>query len=183
MYSIFIVLIAFFLAIIEIEIEGCQGWAENLPTAKLVDTKRSLTVYHLYMFSFVLLILCGTFFVKSYDYTFYDFLYILTMAIMVVFLEDIYWFVLNPCYGFKRIADVWWHAKWGPIPIIYVFLPIIIVLLAWWSGYIDTFGRSLVTILGGTLVIFALSPLYQMLYKWLHRSKATVTSTENLTIT
>ena len=170
MFSIFVVLIAFFLALLEIEVEGCRGWAEDIPTPKLIDTKRSLTLYHVYLFCFVLIIMCAVFFIRSYDFTFFDFLYILALTIMVMFLEDIYWFMLNPCYGFKKLGQSWWHAKLGPIPIVYVVLPVIATLLAWGSGYIETFGRSLVTLLIGTAIIFFLSFLYHPFYKWTHKN-------------
>jgi hypothetical protein len=48
------------------------------------------------------------------------------------------WFVLNPHYGIKnfRKGKIWWHKTWwGPVPALYWFLLIIVILLIY-------FGRT-----------------------------------------
>jgi len=48
------------------------------------------------------------------------------------------WFVLNPHYGIKnfRKGKIWWHKQWwGPVPALYWFLLIIVIVLIY-------FGRA-----------------------------------------
>jgi hypothetical protein len=50
----------------------------------------------------------------------------------MVFLEDFFWFVLNPHYGIKnfRKGRIWWHKDWwGPVPALYWPLLIIVIVL------------------------------------------------------
>jgi hypothetical protein len=50
----------------------------------------------------------------------------------MVFLEDFLWFVLNPYYGIKnfRKGKIWWHKQWwGPVPALYWFLLIAVIVL------------------------------------------------------
>jgi len=56
----------------------------------------------------------------------------------MVFLEDFLWFVLNPHYGIKnfRKGKIWWHKPWwGPVPALYWFLLVIVIVLIY-------FGRA-----------------------------------------
>src|SRR5450830_1433060 len=60
----FVLLLAFFFAKVEIQIEGAEGWAVNLPTWRIEQHLlltlfwggRAMTGYHAWMFTFIALI-------------------------------------------------------------------------------------------------------------------------------
>ncbi len=114
-------LLAFFFAHVEIEIEGAAGWAANLPTWRvdhhwLLDLAwggRTMTGYHAWVFPFIFL--------------FFHFPMAATCriswrsecqalgAIMFFWIaEDFLWFALNPAFGIDRFdpAHAWWHKHW-----------------------------------------------------------------------
>ena len=112
---------AFLWAKMEIEIEGSEGWAANLPTWKVEEHKlldwfyggRPLTGYHVWAFAFVFfafhfpLLWVGTWSVR---------LEMAAVGSYVVFwvIEDFLWFLLNPQYGLRKFSrqHVWWHKHW-----------------------------------------------------------------------
>lgn len=114
-------------ALLEIQVEGVEGWAEELPTwrtrnrwTRLVLGTRPLTGYHLYAFPFVGVLAhvpCGLG-VRGSLWT----LELRILAFLALFwvLEDFFWFVLNPDYGLRgfRPERAWWHAEhwWGIMP-------------------------------------------------------------------
>jgi hypothetical protein len=132
----FAALISFISAKFEINIEGKNPWAKDLPTWRVKDRVTSvflgdqpMTGYHLW---FVILIL--TFIHEAY---FFGFnwtpereLQTLAGFCFGVLLEDFFWFVLNPFYGLRKLnrVDAPWHNSWfGPIPGMYWKLSIVIV--------------------------------------------------------
>ena len=55
--AVFVFLFALVFALIEIEIEGKDGWAANLPTAR--NVVGHLTLYHVYMVALAVLVVSG----------------------------------------------------------------------------------------------------------------------------
>ncbi len=133
-------LLGFFFAHVEIEIEGAGGWAANLPTWRiekhwLLDLLwggRPMTGYHAWVFPFIAL--------------FFHFPQVFAgrcswraeakiIACIMLFwvTEDFLWFVLNPAFGIARFspAAVPWHKHWLYLaPVDYwVALGLVIVLL------------------------------------------------------
>jgi len=118
---LWIVILAFFFAKVEIHIEGGDGWAGKLPTwrverHKLLDIfwgGRPMTGYHAWMFTFMALVfhlpvlLTGAF-------TWPLEARILASLMYFWILEDFLWFVLNPEYGLRRFKPhlVSWHGRW-----------------------------------------------------------------------
>jgi len=114
--NVYIFILAIALAILEIQIEGPNGWAKNLPTwrphpnnwyVKLYMKSmsgREATGYHITMFSFVFLIF-------HLPYVFGATLtlehWLQTMSFFIIFsvLWDFLWFVLNPSYPLKKIQE------------------------------------------------------------------------------
>lgn len=146
------------LAFLEVQIEGPNGWAKNLPTWKPLDKKwyarmykrmmsgKDLTGYHIGMFGLVLIVLHGFYFWRI-TWTWEAELQVIGMFFLVAVLWDYLWFVLNPHYGWKKFKPVHiaWHKSWlGPWPLDYYFgLLLFIVFYAlsyvsdWREGAVD----------------------------------------------
>lgn len=126
----FIIIISFIIANLEIQIEGKDGWAKNLPTwrinnklTKLILGRNPFTGFHLWAFLALVTFMHFPFFV-GLAWTISTELKILAMMFLITALEDFLWFVLNPAYGIKKFnsKDVSWHKWLGPIPTLYIFL-------------------------------------------------------------
>lgn len=125
-----VLVLAFFFAKLEIQIEGSDGWASRLPTWRvekhpLLDLfwgGRPMTGYHAWAFSFVALAFhvpylfgCGVSLQMEAR--------ILGSIMLFWIAEDALWFVLNPAFGLRRLSRdaAWWHKHWiGPVPADYV---------------------------------------------------------------
>jgi hypothetical protein len=135
---LFSLLIAFIVAKLEIEIEGSDGWAKNLPTWKLHNKwtrvflgKQPLTGYHLWL---VLTIVASLHFpfVLGYPWSLSLEFKMIALFWVAVIAEDFLWFVLNPAFGFKKFNKTYaiWHQEWvGIFPMLYVRLSSLILLL------------------------------------------------------
>jgi len=134
--------LAVVLALWEIQIEGKNGWAGNLPCWK-VEKKwivkilggRPLTGYHFFMVTFLVLMIHFPFFFTNWDYR--KEMKVLGFLVALLTTEDFLWFVFNPHYGLKKFrkGEIWWHPNWwGPVPDFY-----------WWNmalaGFLIYFGK------------------------------------------
>jgi hypothetical protein len=133
-------LLGFFFAHVEIEIEGAGGWAANLPTWRiehhwLLDLfwgGRPMTGYHAWVFPFVAL-----FFhfpqVFAGRWTWRVEAKIIACIMLFWVTEDFLWFVLNPAFGIARFAPatVPWHKHWlfGAPTDYWVALSLVVFLL------------------------------------------------------
>lgn len=144
---LWVVLLAYFFANIEIQIEGADGWATSLPTWRieehwLLDVfwgSRAMTGYHAWVFPFIALVFhLPIFFIGQWSLR----LECRILACIMVFwvVEDFLWFVLNPAYGVERFTPetVAWHKYWlWGAPIDYwIYLPLSAALL-WFSASRD----------------------------------------------
>lgn len=136
-------LLAYLFAKVEIQIEGGDGWAANLPTWRiekhwLLDVffgGRPLTGYHAWALLFMLLAfhLPG---VLSWSWS-----WALEARLMASFMifwvaEDFLWFVCNPAWGLKRFnrVEVRWHKHWILfLPTDYWTFATVAGWLMWWS--------------------------------------------------
>jgi hypothetical protein len=140
---LFVALLGFFFAMVEIQIEGAAGWAGNLPTWRierhwLLDvfwSGRPLTGYHLWVFSFMALVFhlpvaIGGQWSKKLEAR------ILATLMIFWIMEDFLWFVLNPAYGAGRFfrGEIEWHKHiiLG-LPHDYWIFLILGALLTWYS--------------------------------------------------
>jgi len=133
---IYVFVLALIFALWEIQIEGKNGWAANLPTwrkTKGVINRmtggRPLTGYHFLMNIFLTSVFHLIFLFESWDFE--KELLILILLMIFFLVEDFLWFVLNPAYGLKNFKKgrIWWHPQWiGPLPKSY-YLGIIFILL------------------------------------------------------
>lgn len=133
------------LALLEIEIEGREGWAGRLPTWRLTNAwtrrllgARSLTGYHVYVHLFVLILAHLPYLLGLIRPSITAELRILAFLLLLWTLEDFLWFVLNPAYGIRRFRreEIWWHAPtwWWIMPRDYwIFVPLGVALyiLSW----------------------------------------------------
>lgn len=131
--NLYLYLLMVVLAIVEIQIEGQDGWAAKLPTWRprgdnwynrfyqKVMSGKELTGYHLSVFIFVLMILHLPF-VSSFTWRWWRELEVISIFFLFLVFWDFLWFVLNPHYGLKRFraVEIWWHNQWlGPWPLDY----------------------------------------------------------------
>jgi len=123
---LWVILLAFFFAKVEIQIEGGAGWAANLPTWRieshwLLDIfwgGRAMTGYHAWVFSFMALVfhlpifLTGTWTAKMEAR-------IMGSLMFFWIVEDFLWFLFNPEFGLAKFnpGHVPWHIHWiGYVP-------------------------------------------------------------------
>ncbi len=106
-------------ALMEIHIEGKDGWAAKLPTKKfdgwLIQKilGAPLTGYHLTMTATVLALAhLPILFVQPWSWT-YEAL-VIGFCILHFTLEDFLWFVFNPHFGLRKFRPqyIWWHSRW-----------------------------------------------------------------------
>ena len=120
-YLAWVVVMAFFFANAEIQIEGGAGWATSLPTWRieshwLLDLfwgGRAMTGYHAWVFTFMMLVFLAPMAFNG-RWSWRDFG--LSAAGLIVFwiCEDFLWFLVNPAFGLARFnpVDAFWHKHW-----------------------------------------------------------------------
>lgn len=126
--TIFSLFMAFSIAQLEINIEGKDGWAKNLPTwkiknkwTKIIYGEYPLTGYHLYLIMTVLGFLHFPFFF-GLDWSLSKEFIVLALYCIILLIEDFFWFIFNPHYGFKKFHKhhIVWHHHWiFNVPVMY----------------------------------------------------------------
>jgi len=119
MFVFCVILTAFFLAKVEINMEGKYGYAAKLPVEWRIENQwlRSLiggTSYHFYMGLFLFVYIHGGLIIQGTWTLQKDFLILSYLAFITV-AEDFLWFVLNPYFGirkFKRECIPWFEHRW-----------------------------------------------------------------------
>ena len=189
--GIFVFTAALVFALLEIEIEGKDGWARNLPTwykksgiSKIfskLSSGKPLTGYHLLMLIFILLIFHSGFFI-SMSWNAINEVKVLFAFVIFLIAEDFLWFVFNPYFGIKKFKKekVWWHSnsKWifNLFPADYIVWPIIIlsallvlsITIKYTSIFLSFLAASFYTFLLSVLSIFFVS-FYK---KWYFKLRA-----------
>ncbi len=141
--NIYIFALAVVLAVLEIQIEGPNGWAKNLPTWRPHPQKwysqiyskimsgREFTGYHLTMFIFVFMIFHLPY-VFGLEVTLDHWLKTISYYLMFSVMWDFLWFVLNPHYPLKNFTKEYisWHKRWlGYAPVDYYSVPMMSLLV------------------------------------------------------
>ncbi len=121
--------IAFLLAKVEINIEGRNGWAKELPTWRIHNgitdflfSGAPLTGYHFWMFFMIFVLFHYPYFLGQ-PWNMGIELQLLGLFFYFLIVEDFIWFILNPAYGLKKFnkTHITWHKKWvGMVPLGYV---------------------------------------------------------------
>jgi len=118
--SIFLIVISVIGALLEVQIEGKDGWAGKLPTWRAKNKVISyifgeyeLTGYALYMNLFVMLLLHFPFILGVRWSSSFE-LKVLAFYLFFWLLEDFFWFVFNPHFGIKKFnkESIPWHRSW-----------------------------------------------------------------------
>jgi len=120
-YLAWVLVMAFFFANVEVQIEGGAGWAGALPTWRieqhwLLDIfwgGRAMTGYHAWVFSFMAL----TFFAPlafNGRARWRDAMLALAGLMVFWIVEDWLWFVINPAWGWQQFGPAYvpWHKRW-----------------------------------------------------------------------
>lgn len=139
-----VLLLAFFFAQVEIQIEGSAGWASSLPTWRIEEHwmldafwgSRAMTGYHAWTFPFIALFFhFPLFFAGHFSLA----ALLRSWACIMLFwvCEDFLWFVMNPDYGFAAFSPqrAVWHKHWiAGAPVDYwIFLPLSLLLI--WQSW------------------------------------------------
>lgn len=138
---IWMIVLAFFHSLQEIQIEGKAGWARHLPTFRISTfiTKlligKEITGYHLFMLLMWIIIFHGIYLFQSFNLK--TELIILGLLNWYFIIEDFLFFIINPHYGIKKFkkSNISWHKRF------FCFLPI----SYWWGMIIGT----MLLVLGG----------------------------------
>lgn len=139
-----ILLLSFFFAKVEIQIEGDGGWAANLPTWRieqhwLLDLfwgGRPMTGYHAWAFSFMALAFHLPVFLQG-RWTLQLEARILGSLMLFWICEDFLWFVINPAFGIRKFRPehIPWHKHWCcRVPVDYLVFTVLGEFLLWYSG-------------------------------------------------
>lgn len=123
---IYALLCAILLALLEIQIEGDQGWARNLPTWRINIGNFVLTGYHTFIFLLLLLIFHLPFFFTKW--TMQNECIILTLFILMWLMEDCMWFFMNRKFAQSGQKDDWRYPKLMCIPVFY-FIGMLVALI------------------------------------------------------
>lgn len=116
-------ILAFAVAKFEIQVEGQDGWAKNLPTWKVKNRltevffgEQPLTGYHVWLVVVLLIALHSGFF-AGIAWTLKLELQIIGCFLIAIVAEDFFWFVLNPGFGIKKFNGInaHWHKSWVSI--------------------------------------------------------------------
>src|SRR6185436_6725484 len=180
---------ALLFAMVEIEIEGADGWADKLPTwyrvtpwyARLVSrvlSGKPATGYHMMMFPIPIVSFhLGLAFGMPWSWALEARLFAAYLVFNVIW--DFLWFVLNPHFGWQRFKKgaVWWHnQKWvGRFPIDYwngFALSFVLAALPVFGGDWSVLGHHTVYVIGMvalTALTAALAPVYQRWYAHMRR--------------
>lgn len=114
---VFLVIMSAAWALMEIQIEGNGGWAENLPTwkvknpfPKILSWPTLVDGYHLWMWATTILIFQSPFFF-GWAFNIQNELVAIEMWFLFGLIEDFLWFVFNPAWGIKKffIKEIPWH--------------------------------------------------------------------------
>ncbi|MFH0856737.1 MAG: hypothetical protein V1860_02465 [bacterium] len=174
--TIYFWIIGFFLAILEIQIEGEHGWAAKLPTwrakpggkldkiFKKLAAEKDLTGYHIVLMTFILLVFHLPF-IWSWQWNILSELELLSFFILFAAVWDFLWFVLNPNFSLRTFNPerVWWHKKWiGKFPTDY-YIAVLLCVLFLLPEMIITGGavwHKIVSLLGVNLILTVLSVIF-----------------------
>ena len=136
LYVAHLILTSGLFAQLEIQIEGPEGWAANLPTWKIENqwtrlffSEKPLTGYHTFLITFMITVVHIPYALGMATFSLGAEMRILSFFVLFSIVEDFLWFVMNPDFGLKRFKreHIWWHAPkwWWIMPRDYcLFLPV-----------------------------------------------------------
>ena len=118
-HGMFLFLVATLLALLEVQIEGAEGWARALPTwrvegalIKAITGGRPITGYHVYLWLLLLALLhtpiLFTKITRELEARLLGWFLLLTVS------WDFLWFLWNPSFGLSKFRpdNIWWYSRW-----------------------------------------------------------------------
>jgi hypothetical protein len=116
--GVYLFVIAFVLAQLEIQIEGAHGWAEKLPTwrwqspAVLRWAGKPITGYHVFMVLLIVLFMHLPMMYVGFSRERES--EVLSLYFLLAVFWDFLWFVCNPHFGLARFraGRIWWFRSW-----------------------------------------------------------------------
>jgi hypothetical protein len=188
--AVLLFIYALLFAVVEIEIEGKDGWAMKLPTwfrrspwyARVYGfllSGKPLTGYHalIFLISFVSFHL-GLAFGQPWSWG--GEARVVASYLVWVAIWDFLWFLWNPAFGWRRFrkGEIWWHGgRWlGRLPVDYVnvlWLSFLVVGLPWllrgnsrhFQQHAIYVATMVVLVAGAALA----APLYHRFYDYMRR--------------
>lgn len=166
-------------ALMEIEIEGSNGWCKKLPTFTIKSGPfKSFTFYHIIMTAIVFLTnIYPLYLLQNNDEIFsYDFLLVNIYNLTLWFgVEDFLWFVLNPYYTLNRYKrdQIPWHS-WEPWPLgiaSHNYFSIALMLFCYEQSRNIIMIYSLIISVVYTCIVIQAAPLYHRFYLIQERHK------------
>ena len=160
--GIFVFVVSIIYSLIEIEMEGKNGWCTHLPTAKNVIS--SFTLYHLLMMALVFVIFYQMFHKK-------DIWIMIFYITMFFFIEDFLWFVLNPYFTIKNYnkENITWHKTWISGQPLENYICYGIVLLTYFNTKFKKEQMNSILYIALLIAItVSLAPFYHLIYVKLH---------------
>ena len=138
-----VTLLGFLFAQVEIQIEGANGWAASLSTWRiehgiLLDLfwgGRPMTGYHAWVFSFMAAVFHLPLLIKG-EFSLKLEARIISCLMLFWIIEDFLWFVFNPAFGLAKFnpANIPWHKHWAlGMPTDYSVFLICGLTLFWYS--------------------------------------------------
>lgn len=161
----FILLFSVVTALMEIQIEGGNGWARCLPSWRFAPSwlrkvlnGKDLTGYHVYLNLHLFILFHLPIVLMGWSWTLeLTILFLLSTSMLC---EDFLWFILNPHFGWPSFAsaNISWFTRWvGPLPLDYYFW---IAVSATLAGLRGVTSEETVPALG------SLHPVLQQLTGW-----------------
>lgn len=118
-FMLYLFALCFILALLEIQIEGANGWASGLPTWRIesswllrLTSGKTLTGYHVWFNSLLILWLHLPFWFVPWSWA--SELTIVGTYFLMAVQWDFLWFVLNPHFGLGRFSKkhIMWFRNW-----------------------------------------------------------------------
>jgi len=178
---IYVFILALILAILEVQIEGANGWAKNLPTWRANPDKwyakiymeimegKEMTGYHLSLFSMILLLFHFPF-VSGIQWTMANEISTIIIFLFFIVVEDYLWFVVNPHFTVKNFKGdhLFWHKKWFlKIPRDYWTAFLLSLVLALFKNYYyeNGFLKNWAIMLGILFILTILTKTFIKIFK------------------
>lgn len=177
--NFYLFFLALVFALLEIQIEGENGWAKNLPTwrpqpnswyekiFKKIMGGKELTGYHLVMFSLVFFVLHLPF-SRGVSWSWIAEWETISLYFLFAALWDYLWFVFNPFYSLNKFnrEHIWWHKMWlGKMPVDYywaIFISFIFYLPVYYKiGNFSWWYNTVIFFLAGVLILTIFEYFYE----------------------
>ena len=122
--ALYVFMLSLTMALMEIQIEGKNGWARELPTWRaspnskifrvfsMIMPGKDLTGYH--MLFFILIVMIFHFpYVQGLPFTLLNWLMTLSLMFLCMLMEDFLWFIFNPAFGIHKFFhnQIPWHER------------------------------------------------------------------------